>query len=139
MSSMINQTLTPYIQRPNPSITSEFPQGQHFLCRKNTPLTCEMRVIRTQEFMKNRNKSIDIAIRETALVNSTLASAILQLSQMNNNAASLTHHITIYNSLQECLSTSIVSLEQIKENLTAYGKYNLMADSIPNTYYQNLM
>lgn len=115
-----------FIRRPNCEVRSEFVPGQHFLYRTDVNSSFPVRFVHAQEFIENKIKEIDKVIRETALVNSTFASAILQLSQMRNSAESLTEHITIYNSLQECLTTSIISLEQIQDTLTVSGKNYLI-------------
>lgn len=85
-------------------------------------MPCQIRIVDAKEFLETSTKEIDKAIRETALVNSTFASAILQLTQMNASADCLNDHITIYNSLQECLNTSIGSLDQIKGQLSSAGE-----------------
>lgn len=101
--------------------STELPAGQHFLSRPNSQTHCQIRVIKAQEFLANNAKEINKAIQETALVNSTFASAILQLTLMNTSAETLNEYITIFNSLQKCLSTSISSLEQISGKLSVAG------------------
>lgn len=123
--TMVNDTPITFIGR-NDRMNSEFVPGQHFLYRTGVNSSCPVRAVYTRDFVENRIKEIDKVIRETALVNSTFASAILQLTQMSSNAESLTEHITIYNSLQECLSTSIISLEQIQDTLTVSGENNFI-------------
>lgn len=113
-----NATPISFVSKPRCQFSSEILPGQHFLYKENQQTSCQVKVTKSREFIEGRTKLIDKAIRETALVNSTFASAILQLSQMNTSAESLNEHITIYNSLQECLSTSIASLEQIRGQLT---------------------
>lgn len=71
-------------------------------------------------------KDVEKTIRETALANSTFAAAILQLSQMCNSAETSGEHITIYNSIHECLSTSIASLELIQANFKKNNEGNMI-------------
>lgn len=103
----------------HPSVNIRSPQ---FLYQENPQKPCRIKSNHYEAIGDVKMKQIDRAIRETALANSTFASAILQLSQMNTSAESLNEYITIYNSLQECLSTSISSLGVIKDQLNGKSR-----------------
>lgn len=122
-----------------PSVSSELLPLPSFLYRPGLQTPCQIKVVAAKDFLESSTKEIDKAIRETALVNSTFASAILQLTQMNTSAECLNDHITIYNSLQECLNTSIGSLEQIKGQLSISGKYKLMQILITKLHFLTII